>query len=252
MQCQFSETQFSFAITGELMERLRLAGWRAPFFPTQRQENALGYDCRIQGPVKSLFLQFKVPDQKTRSNALHWPDFGMNYYQFALWPADVSPQHNTLLALAADRRNKVFYCAPAFITQREHENFYQARQIASNSVFVPCGSLRPIRGMDEHHICYTLHPRKINMYSRPEEGVALDLEAFEKVLRQAEPYQSLEACTGNLVRTLQSLRIELPGVQESMEARYRQITDWMIAYLGICPLFLTASETEPSPQRDPK
>lgn len=74
MDCCFSETQFAFGIMRELTNRCwpTKKGWLPPGFPTQRQERDSGYDVRIEGPVRTLFFQFKVPQKITRSNGREW------------------------------------------------------------------------------------------------------------------------------------------------------------------------------------
>lgn len=198
MKCEFSETQFAFGIMRELANRCYTSGrgWKAPFFPTQRQENILGYDIAIKGPVITIFFQFKVPEKKTQSNARYWSEMGVPYFEIKIWPATLSPQHNNLRDLARkDPRNKVFYCAPRFHTNREYGYNYMKETIAQNSVYIPCGSLKPIAGNDEHNICYTENPRVPHvMHSEPLSIKGLTLQELESDIEKAPTYQNIMEC----------------------------------------------------------
>lgn len=228
MRCQFSEIQFMFALMHELCGKLKPSGgWLAPCFPTQIEENDLGYDCCLSGSVRTLFFQFKVPEKKTRSNALYWNDFYTSYYQFKLWPHDLSPQHNNLVTLAnADPRHNVFYCSPAFIERSEYSAFYQRQEIAKNSIYIPCRNLPQIQGMDQHHICYTLHPRQFVMHSDPVEVIALDFDDFLVKMQQSERFSSLESLIHHLTILLSEVD---PLFENSVYAENRYTSNFRLS-----------------------
>lgn len=198
MKCEFSETQFTFGIMRELANRCYTTGrgWKAPFFPTQRQEKTLGYDCAVEGPVRNVFFQFKVPEKKTQSKALYWNEMNGPYFQIKIWPDKLSPQHNNLRDLARkDPKNKVYYCAPRFHTNREYGDNYMNETIAQNSVYIACGSLKPIAGNDEHNICYTEDPHVRHvMHSEPLYIKGLTLQELEADIEKAPAYQNIMEC----------------------------------------------------------
>ncbi len=221
MKCEFSETQYMFGVMREVAALLKPSGgWMAPLFPTQNDEKNLGYDCAFPGKVRTLYLQFKVPEKKTRSNAAHWSDFSTSYYQFKIWDASRTDQHNLLVSLAQkDPRYRVYYCSPAFISQTDYTNFYLTERIARNSIFVPCKTLPPISGNDQHHICYTRDPERYQMYSNPQVIRGMEWETFLSEVRKSEPYPSLETC---LTDISQKFEIQLSDF-DSPEKMYREI-----------------------------
>lgn len=116
----------------------------------------MGYDCRLIHSVRTLFFQFKVPRKLTNRHAKYWDEFRREYYSFDIWPDGITHQHNELIDLAKrDRKHKVFYCSPAFITKQEYSDYYVNKQIAKRSIYIPCENLEYISGMDKHDISYT-------------------------------------------------------------------------------------------------
>lgn len=198
MKCEFSETRFVFGILHELANRCFATGrgWKAPNLPTQREEKELGYDVEITGAVRSIFFQFKIPEKKTTANSKYWNEMGGPYYEFHIWPDSTSPQHNNLLNLAASNpRNKVYYCSPRFHTNREYEVNYRNKAIASNSVYVPCGTLMRITGSDAHSICYTKDPRTAPvMHSEPHFATGFGLDQLWSDIENSPTYQNASEC----------------------------------------------------------
>lgn len=198
MICKFSETQFMFGILHELVSQCWKPekAWSTVKFPTQREEKKKGYDCTIEGAVRSLFFQFKVPEKKTTANAKHWSTFGAPYYKFKIWPDSMTPQHNKLVDLAKeDPRNKVYYCSPGFHTNEEFNENYANKRLSTQSIYVPCGSLPKISGEDWHDICYTLAPARIyKMHSEEFSIEAFDIEGLKRDVENATPYESVHKC----------------------------------------------------------
>ena len=201
MDCEFSETQFVVCAMHELMNKLLPSGgWTMPFIPTQVEEKKVGYDCRLKGPVKTLFIQFKVSKKFTRKHAKHWNDFKKEYYQFKIWPDSKTHQHNDLVDLAnKSAKNRVFYCAPAFISNIEFENYYTKGEVLQNSIFVDCKTLWKISGDDKHCVCFLPDP-KVNpiMHSEPVEITRMDCKEVVQDIMQAESYRNLEECVYEL------------------------------------------------------
>lgn len=228
MQCEFSETQFMFGIMRELANKCYRSGkgWEAPFFPTQREEKVLGYDTAIHGPVKSIFFQFKVPEKKTMANSKYWHEMGGPYFEIKIWPDAVSPQHNTLRDLAGkDPRNKVFYCAPRFHKTYEYDDNFRKETIAQNSVYILCGSLKPIAGNDAHNICYTTDPHRAPvMHSEPREVKSFTLQELEWDLEKTPAYQNAMECLSAVAERF-SIKVQ---DRENARRMYREIAEYLL------------------------
>ena len=225
MRCQFSEMQFVFGVLREIVQKLNPAnGWTSIQIPTQREELEVGYDCRLgRGAVRALFFQFKVPQKLTRSNAKHWRDFGGDYYNFKLWKTEETPQHNNLVKLAnKDHINRVFYCAPAFIEEKEFQIYYEKEEIAKNSIYISCKDLPIIpKGDERHSISYRIFPSRVHkMYSEPVEIKGMTLEEVLCLAQQSDPYDGLEDFVSQLSR---NVGLDL-GHPESVQERL-----WAIA-----------------------
>lgn len=204
MHCEFSELQFAFGLLNELVNNCWAPGraWSLPIFPTQREEAALGYDVKMKGPIRTLYLQFKVPEKVTSSRGKYWEEFEAPYYQFKIWPDARSHQHNILVDLAnKDPHNKVYYCSPGFHTGEEFERFFCHQQIAKKTIYVPCAKLEKISGKDRHNICYTLEPlRKSKMHSQTYQIEGFDLEGLKMDAEQAVPYDDIHTCLEGVAR----------------------------------------------------
>lgn len=173
MEAKFSEFQFAYSVTREIENRIVFSSLNLgmPHIPNQRDEASGGYDVNFQGDrMVSIFLQYKLPVKLTRSNATEWNEFKQDYFRITIYPDSESHQHNNLYKLAhEDRRNQVYYCAPAFISEAELECFHSTNMVAQNSGFINCYNLFPINGSDKHNICYTIDPRNAVMHSERKE-----------------------------------------------------------------------------------
>lgn len=228
MKCEFSETQFVFGIMNELINKCwqTKKGWKFPYFPTHRQEKQLGYDVKITGPVRNVFFQFKVPDKKTTRNAKYWNEFSNPYYEFKIWPDNVTHQHNELVSLAnSDQHNKVYYCSPGFHTFIEFEGNYRRGEIARNSIFVPCKNLPTISGNDKHSISYILESERIcNMHSEKFSMDAFDVEKLAKDIGNAEAYENVYEC---LVHIAGKFSIAISD-RDNTEKMYAEIANYLV------------------------
>lgn len=198
MEVQFSEFQFAYSVTREIENRIMFSSLNLgmPHIPNQRDEALGGYDVRFQGDrMVSIFLQYKLPVKLTRSNANEWDEFHRDYYRIMIYPDNESHQHNNLRELArADRRNQVYYCAPAFTSEAELEHFHNTYMVAQNSGFINCYNLLPINGSDKHNICYTISPYKAVMHSEREE---IEIKSgWEWALDNKMKYNSLDEFLG--------------------------------------------------------
>lgn len=116
-KCEFSETQFSFCFTFEILKTY--PNLQMPNFPNTVQEGRAGggYDVEING---SLFFQFKIPEYLQQDEK----------YRIKIITKD---NQFKLLKKLKRPANIVCYCAPKFYTCNEMENFYCTKQIESNS-----------------------------------------------------------------------------------------------------------------------
>lgn len=173
MDAQFSEFQLAYSITGEIEDRIIFSNLKMgiPMRSNQREAAEGDYDKTYTGKVAAVFLQYKLPEYMIRSNAKEWEEMGeQEYYRFQIYPDDQSPQHNFLCALSKkDSRNKVYYCAPAFVKYSDYELLHRIRNVAEHSVFVDCAHLPEIAGNEKHNICYQIYPKRMVMHSKPRE-----------------------------------------------------------------------------------
>lgn len=197
MKCLFSEIQFAFGVMNELVNYYFKPQkvWGVPMFPTQRKEKYVGYDVGIKGPVRTLFFQFKVPEKKTTSKGKYWRSFGGPYYEFKIWPDNLTHQHNELVDLAKDLRHEVYYCAPGFHTDEGFEEYYQNIMISKKSIYVPCTRLPKIKGNDEHDISYTLEPYRISLMHSDESVIqSFNLEELKIHSKSVDSYENVHEC----------------------------------------------------------
>lgn len=221
MDCQFSETQFAFGLTYELLQILNpSSGWSAPCFPTQIDEAKLGYDCKLKGPVRTLYLQFKVSEKKVRSNASFWKVHGCQpYYEFKVRPDNVSQQHNLLVKLAkADPRNMVYYCAPCFYENDKYSEFFKHKKIASNTIFFDCKNIKCISGNDKHFITYKEDKRVAYFHSDPTqiEGLYLSEDKLLKELKE-DASRAFASINEVIEHISSSLNINISGLTKTEE-----------------------------------
>lgn len=228
MKCEFSETQFVFGIMTELANRCWTTkkGWKAPNFPTQRQEKNLGYDVKIKGAVRNLFFQFKVPEKKTTSKGKYWKKFGGPYYEFQIWPDDTTHQHNDLVTLAnSDPHNKVYYCSPGFHTFKEFEENYSHKTIASKSIYVPCNALPKISGNEKHNISYALGTQRIyKMHSEEFSIEAFDIEGLAADIEKADSYENVHEC---LIHIAEMFSIDVRNINDDIKM-YDEIANYLV------------------------
>lgn len=130
MKCEFSETQFAFNYTFEILKKY--TNLRNPFFPNIRQEGGPdgGYDVKLDFEVEgSVFLQFKIPMYHKRINK-YQIRFETNQLELL--------RQKVIKELQYDKpANLVYYAAPNFHTCKDLENFYYNEEIELNSALFP-------------------------------------------------------------------------------------------------------------------
>lgn len=197
---EFSEFQFGYGLTRELDSGAwPLAPTGVPFFPTQRQEDDLGFDMGVSAGVWTLFIQFKRAKKLTRSNAREWSSYHGEYFRF---PVEVSDdpgdpdQHGTLVDLG-QRFPHTYYVAPAFIDWQDYERYARRETINQHAVFLRCGTAPAPSDGDTHYICYRPQdPVGLFFSEAPAEGEVTAGYGFEDlfaVMREEGPmYESVQ------------------------------------------------------------
>lgn len=164
MNCEFSETQFSFCFTFEYIKQF-FPVIPLPVFPNTVVEGRAGggYDVEILG---NIFFQFKIPtyhDIKSIRNKKHWDVFGKAYYKIKI---DTSSQQFKLLKALDKPENKVFYATPEFHLWTSLTDYYQHEHIVDNSALFPIQNFPvPIGGY--HHMIYRPDYNFGQLFSEP-------------------------------------------------------------------------------------
>lgn len=156
MKIAISETAYLYYLVKEL-ENSNFFGHTIglTFFPTLREESKLGYDAKINKKGRPLFIQTKVSEYMTRSDAREWSSFNKPYFRFNIYPDSISHQHNLLIDLASTFPHSVYYVGPLFFSYSTFANIVMNRILVHNSEFISLNRFRHITGDEEHTICYS-------------------------------------------------------------------------------------------------
>lgn len=167
MKCEFSETQFAFNYTFEILRRY--SNLQIPFFPNTIQEgqDGGGYDVRCDFKVKgSLFLQFKIPSYIKNKNK----------YKIIIKNKQFEQLRDLVLQELKFNKpaNLVYYVAPRFHSRDNLENFYYDNTIEFNSALFPVGEF-PNLDKSQHTLVYSytkeeLHRLRVPLYELHESG----------------------------------------------------------------------------------
>lgn len=202
---EFSEFQFGYGLTRELDNgRWPLTPTGVPFFPTQPQEDDLGFDMGVSAGIWTLFIQFKRAKKLTRSNARQWDSYRGEYFRF---PVEVSDdpgepdQHGTLVELGR-RFPHTYYLAPEFITWRDYERYARRERINRNAAFLRCGSAPAPYDGERHHICYRSQDSVGLFFSDvPAQGEVIAEHGFDGVFdtmrEDGSEYSSVQGMRGD-------------------------------------------------------
>lgn len=148
MKCEFSETQFAFFYTFEILKKYpnKLL---SPWFPTTVEEGRSGggFDAELQYTSDfrkdvqkisgSLFLQFKRPDCLR----------GRPSYRIK-----IDGKQLELLKQLKRPANMVFYCAPLFHEKAKIMTYYFGDEIEAHSVLFPIEEFEDVTG--DHKLRY--------------------------------------------------------------------------------------------------
>lgn len=137
-KCEFSETQFAFCFTFEILRNN--PNLKMPQFPNIVQEGRKGggYDVMIDG---SIFIQFKIPVYRQNKDE----------YQIKI---DTECKQHSLLKELKKPANCVYYAASKFHLLSEFEKYYNENRIEDNAALFSIESF--LDSTEVHkHITYT-------------------------------------------------------------------------------------------------
>lgn len=161
MRCEFSETQFAFCYTFEILKTYSKQ-LLAPWFPTTVQEGRVGgwdmaakfqnsFPKNVQLTSGSLFLQFKRP-VFLKSNKL---------YQI-----EIKGKQLELLKQLNLASNLIYYCAPLFHEKDKILEYYTSGEIEKNSVLFSITAFGAVSG--DHKLQYVLGKNELDKYNLEE------------------------------------------------------------------------------------
>lgn len=197
----FSEFSFGYAVTEELVSRLKGSFSGAPVFPSLYEEGRPGggYDLMLNRPGFPLLIQFKLSEKMVRDTAKEVKVHGIlttPFYRIPLMPQKVSRQHEMLLSLD-NGSNEVYYVAPIFNTQDELNRYYENKEVVQNCVFTAPKTIGSLPDENEHHISvdenvtkgYLLssEPRRLELVNTGDQvltNLSQKLDQEEQSLRQ--------------------------------------------------------------------
>jgi hypothetical protein len=175
----FSEFTYGFALVNELVGPPNPPILSVPIFPSLLAEGRTGggYDVALNRPGRPLFLQFKLARRIVgwRAREFQQGVFSRRFYRMYVRPKASSRQHQLLLELERQRIGRVYYCAPAFHTLGQLNDFYNANRIARYSRFVKPSEL-PLISDDEDHWLSFQRARGGTKKFYSEEGREIELD----------------------------------------------------------------------------
>lgn len=202
---EFSEFQFAYGMTRELDNgRWPLRPTGIPFFPTQPQENDLGFDMGVSGRAWTLFVQFKRSKMLTRPNAREWDWYHGEYFRF---PVDTSDdprepaQHETLVRLG-QLFPHTYYVAPEFVEWRDYARHARRERINRHAAFLKCGTAPTPFDGDDHHICYRPRDSFGRFFSETSEPGKVEVvhwydRLFGNMVEDGPEYESFQTMRGD-------------------------------------------------------
>lgn len=185
MDCDFSETQYSFCFTFEYLKQF-FPIIPLPIFPNTVMEGRTGggYDVKIDG---NIYFQFKIPEHITRmnvNNSRQWAVFNESFYRIKI---NTNSRQFELLKDLQDPNNNVYYATPDFHTDADISTNYQFDQIVDSSSLFPIQNF-PAFGSGHHQLVY--HPSYSwgKLFSEPieirKEKIINPYELFQNTQKQ--------------------------------------------------------------------
>jgi len=152
-KCEFSETQFSFSYTFELIKHNENLLVMPEFLNTVKEgREGGGFDVGFGDPDVdgSLFFQFKIPGYYDRWG---WRTKGWDCYHKSFYRIEIDEdQFNLLRALKRDANN-VYYATPEFFQASQLQTHYHQQTICEHSALFEIRDF-PASLKGFHHIVY--------------------------------------------------------------------------------------------------
>ena len=215
MNCQFSETQFSFCLTFEYINKF-FPNIPLPIFPNIVEEGRIGgYDVAINS---NLFFQFKIPQYFTKPSfktSHFWEVYRDSYYKIKV---DTNKKQFQLLKelKVNDYSNEVYYVTPEFHNTAQLTKHYQVYQISNNSAFFSIDEF-PAYKSGHHHLIYNTNSESAMLFSEPIEIKKIKGLKIENLFNN-EKNQSLYSTAKKIDMIINSLDNE--GLLDDRKSNY--------------------------------
>ncbi len=226
MNSTFSEFSYGFALVHEIVNQAGKGLKAAPVFPSLIAEGKPGggYDVILDHPGNPLFLQFKLCEILTRSNAAEWSLFSKPYYRFWIPGDRRSRQHRFLVDLDTGT-NLVYYSAPMFHTIDDLNTCFARKQVMAQSVYFRPRDIGKLPSDDDHPVVFhpdddfgyrCSEPKKINAAAS---GEALIGRLFKEI-RQMQQEEASDELFNHLADVI------LEGCQDNTRDLLRVVDNY--------------------------
>ena len=180
LRSAFPERLFEFAFNAAFIDRNSAILVGVPDIPSQDAEKWLGYDVAFEieqapGITGSIALQHKVAryvdGPGSGANLEFRAKAGNKYFAF---PLDVD-QFNIIQSLSVAKMPGIefVYCAPLFVTRKEINDFYAAKTIEQNSIWIDVSGVPQLNPNEPHSIVYATNGSAAWVFSDPKDAVLL-------------------------------------------------------------------------------
>lgn len=178
LRSAFPERLFEFAFNAAFIDRNSAILVGTPDIPSQDAEKWLGYDVAFEieqapGIIGSIALQHKVAryvnGPGSGANSEFRKKAGNEYFAF---PLDVD-QFNIIQQLSAAKMPGIdfVYCAPLFVKRKEINDFYAAKTIEQNSIWIDVSGVPQLAPNEPHSIVYAINGSAAWVFSDPKDAL---------------------------------------------------------------------------------
>lgn len=163
----FSEFSFGYGATRYYEEAL---GGRCavPTYPTQHQEQYVGYDVDFLAHGVPFFVQYKRSEVMERRNCVEFKEDGNEnfpIFRMHLHRANNYRQHFLMQWLEA-QGNLAVYCTSSFRSKSEMDSHYAANTFLDGvQIFLPSEIIIPSYNQD-HHVSFNKNSPMFRVYSK--------------------------------------------------------------------------------------
>lgn len=177
LRSAFPERLFEFAFNAAFIARNSAILVGTPDIPSQDAEKWLGYDVAFEiehapGITGSIALQHKV------ARYVNGPGSGANFEfrqkagnEYFAFPLDVD-QFNIIQSLSAAKMPGIefVYCAPLFVERKQINDFYAAKTIEQNSIWIDVSGVPQLNPNETHSIVYATNGSSAWVFSDPKDA----------------------------------------------------------------------------------